>query len=104
MQTLFLWSKRNKDRANIAMDEGASRGCSYCGRRVRGTLHWRESYRVDFHFMYTGEVEQERMASDDFGEPRYLVRLLQPRLILACIDCFSRPEVRKDWDAWQTSV
>lgn len=82
------------------MDDSAERSCSYCGRKVKDTLHWRESYRVDFHFLYTGDVERERMTSDEEGRERYLVRLLRPRWVFACVDCYARPEVRDDWETW----
>ncbi len=71
---------------------------------MRGTLHWRDTYRVGFHFLYTGEVERERMAADDYGEPRFLVRLLRPRVVYACLDCYARPDVQRYWDQWESGL
>lgn len=70
--------------------------CAHCGRSVSDTLHFRDTYTVDFHFLYTGDVEQDQWWDDRKALMRTVVHIRNPRLVFTCIDCYRRPEVQRE--------
>ncbi|MCX8072764.1 MAG: hypothetical protein N3C12_09970 [Candidatus Binatia bacterium] len=72
------------------------RRCTHCGRVVQDTLHYRDSYHVDFHFLYTGEVEETEMWDEYAALTRVVVHVRNPRFVYTCIDCYPRPEVQRE--------
>lgn len=72
------------------------RRCAHCGREVRDTLHYRDSYLVDFHFLYTGEVEQDELWDEHAAVTRVVVHVRNPRFVFTCVDCYARPSVRRE--------
>lgn len=74
----------------------APKRCIHCGREVRETLHYRDSYSVDFHFLYTGEVEWDELWDERSAMTRVVVHVRNPRFVFTCVDCYAHPEVRQE--------
>lgn len=58
-------------------------------------MHGPRSYRVDYYLWFTGDTEPTVIKSTD-GEVKDKVyeRLVRPRLVVTCADCWAKPEVR----------
>jgi hypothetical protein len=70
--------------------------CFHCGRNVRGTIHTRTSYEVDYYLLHTGQTQWEFFLNpkQDLPPFRYL-KLTQPIDVLTCVQCYARPEIRQ---------
>ncbi|GIW43576.1 MAG: hypothetical protein KatS3mg077_0858 [Candidatus Binatia bacterium] len=73
-----------------------SRRCAHCGRPVSDTLHYRDTYVVDFHFLYTGDVEQDEWWDERAALSRTVVHIRNPRFVFTCTGCYRRPEVQRE--------
>jgi len=73
--------------------------CFHCGRAVFTTIHRPRDYQVDYYRLHTGRTELDYLANPKPDAPplRYL-RLTQPIDIFTCIDCYARPDVRRQLD------
>jgi DNA-directed RNA polymerase subunit RPC12/RpoP len=71
-----------------------SRRCHHCSREVAETQHTRTSYRVASYELHGGEVEAvvKRRSADD-PEEVTILRLVRPREVYTCADCYRLPEV-----------
>ena len=72
--------------------------CTYCGREVKPTVHRREGqalYVVDYYRLLTGRLERVVM-QDPLAETALLEfhKLLDPRWVIACVDCYGREDIR----------
>jgi hypothetical protein len=73
--------------------------CNHCGREVEQTLHWQKAYRVDYYLLHTGATEWAYFVNPKFDAPPVRYRkLIQPRDIITCIDCYALPHVRRRLD------
>ena len=68
--------------------------CSHCGRAVRETLHTRDSWRVDYYLLHTGDVEQTTLVRDEWGGAVSFLKLIRPEDVITCADCYRDPAVR----------
>jgi hypothetical protein len=69
--------------------------CEDCGRPVRETEHGRTAYHVDYYSLYTGEVEEQSLASEDGERRMTFQRLLSAVEIVTCADCYRDPAVQR---------
>lgn len=67
--------------------------CSHCGRPVAETIHTRNSYRVGYYSLHTGDVEPTTIQRGD-DEPVTVLRLITARDVITCGDCYRMPRVR----------
>ncbi len=72
------------------------RRCTHCGRVVHDTVHYRDAYVVDFHFLYTGEVEMDALWDAHAAVTRVVVHVRNPRFVFTCVDCYALPKVRHE--------
>ena len=70
--------------------------CHHCEREVRETVHWQKAYRVDFYLLHTGQTEWAYFVNpkEDADPVRYR-RLIQPKDIITCVDCYALPKIRQ---------
>lgn len=70
--------------------------CSICGRPVHSTIHFKDSYTVDYYLEITGDTEPVVIASDEQDKPdsSYL-KLVTVKEIVRCTDCMKR---KNDFD------
>ena len=70
--------------------------CFYCGREVLGTIHKPKSYKVDYYRLHTGHTELDFLLNPKpDGPPLRYLRLTQPMDIFTCVECYARPEIRR---------
>jgi hypothetical protein len=70
--------------------------CHHCGRPVEQTWHTRNSYKVDYYSLYTGEVEEALINVDDEAPPITYQRLLRSVEVVTCVDCYRDPSVQQE--------
>ena len=69
--------------------------CTHCSREVAETMHTRSSYRVDYYWLHTGEVEPSTIQRpDDPSGVMTVLRLLRVSTVVTCVDCYRLPEIR----------
>jgi len=73
--------------------------CSHCGREVKPTRHSASSeggYRVDYYALLTGDCEPITIKNPrDESVDLSFFQLKNPRWVISCADCLSRPEIQK---------
>jgi hypothetical protein len=74
--------------------------CTYCGREVKPTVHRHEGrtlYTVDYYRLLTGRLERVVM-QDPLAEKALFEfhKLLDPRWVITCVDCYDREEIRAE--------
>ncbi len=72
--------------------------CTHCGRAVAETRHTRESWRVDYYLLHTGDVEAAAVAREGEGEAVTYLKLVRALDIVTCADCYRDPAVREGRD------
>jgi hypothetical protein len=73
--------------------------CDHCGREVKQTLHWSKAYRVDYYLFHTGTTEWAYFINPNVDTPPVRYRkLIQPKDIITCIDCYALPHIRRRLD------
>lgn len=74
--------------------------CAHCGRAVRPTVHYRDGYTVDYHFTYTGTVEEDETWDEREGVSRVFVRVRNLHFVFTCIQCAAHEDVQRQRAAW----
>mgnify|MGYP001041391402 CR=1 FL=1 len=74
--------------------------CAHCGRAVRDTVHYRDGYSVDYHFLYTGEVQTDQTWDETEAVTRVVVHVRNPRFLFTCVDCYTRADVQEGRSRW----
>lgn len=76
--------------------------CQFCGREVKETVHSRnlpEGYYVDYYLVWTGELSPIIMKNPkEAGEVLQFFKLENPYPVVACAECFAKPEVKKEME------
>jgi len=72
--------------------------CDHCGRSVRETQHTRSSYVVDYYSVQGGHGEVCSFAGDDGQRGGTYVKLLDPRELTTCVQCYGKASVQADRD------
>jgi len=70
--------------------------CTHCGRLVAETRHTRETWRVDYYLLHTGDVEPTAVARDGETEVVTYLKLVRAVDIVTCVDCYRDPAVREE--------
>jgi len=74
--------------------------CSYCGQEVFPTVHRRDGnppYRVGYYRLLTGKLIPVTMQNPrNVSETIEFFKLVEPRWVIACVNCFERTEVREE--------
>lgn len=73
--------------------------CTHCGRPVGETIHTRSTYAVDYYALHTGVVEPMTIQRSDepYGSLTVL-KLIAPRTVVTCADCYRQPAIRDERD------
>ena len=74
--------------------------CSFCGRKVNPTLHSKsieQGYKVDYYLVWTGKLSPMLM-KDPKDEKKVIqyFKLDKPHPLVACAECYEKPEVKKE--------
>jgi hypothetical protein len=69
--------------------------CSHCGRPVRGTIHTRSRYWVDYYELHGGQVEPATLRHGEDGPVQVYQRLMAPELVITCADCYRNASVQE---------
>jgi len=82
--------------------------CSHCGREVKPTLHSATppgGYRVDYYALLTGDCELISIKNPrNESETLKFYKLTNPRHVISCADCLSRPEIQDQIEALFSAV
>lgn len=74
--------------------------CSYCGKPVNPTIHRRSGeplYKVGYYRLFTGDLQLIGMQKP--GEENEIIeffKLLNPRWVVACADCFADEKIKAE--------
>lgn len=73
--------------------------CFHCRREVFSTIHRPRDYQVDYYRLHTGQTEVDYLVNPKPDAPplRYL-RLTHPIEVFTCVDCYARPDIRRQLD------
>ena len=73
--------------------------CFHCRREVSLTIHKPKGYQVDYYRLHTGYTEVDYLVNPKTDAPplRYL-RLIHPIDIFTCVECYARPDIRRQLD------
>ena len=72
--------------------------CDHCGRPVRETQHTRSAYTVDYYSVRGGNGEVCSFIGDDGQRGAMYVKLLDPREVTTCVQCYRQPSVQAERD------
>lgn len=76
--------------------------CSHCGRKVKPTLHRRGAdppWEVDYYVLLTGKTEETTIQNPGKeSETIGFHKLIEPRWVITCADCFGNKEVAEELD------
>ena len=72
--------------------------CDHCGRTVRETQHTRSAYTVDYYSVRGGDGELCSFTGEDGQRGGSYVKLLDPRELTTCAQCYRQPAVQAERD------
>lgn len=67
--------------------------CDRCKRQLEGTVHTKDSYRIDLFRLWTGNAVPVVFKEEGEEEMKFF-RIEEPALITLCKECFAAPEVK----------
>jgi hypothetical protein len=59
-------------------------------------MHARDSWRVDYYLLHTGDVEPTTLSGEFLGGVVSFLKLIRPIDVVTCADCYRDPAVRDE--------
>jgi hypothetical protein len=66
--------------------------CDRCKRQLEGTIHTKDSYRIDLYRLWTGKTAPVVFKENGDEENKFLM-VEDPTLVTVCVKCFHDPAV-----------